>query len=287
MIKVSVIVPFYNSERYIKGCIEGLLQQSYPREQYEILMIDNNSTDISAETVRQYPGIQLLHETMQGSYAARNRGLREAKGEVMAFIDADCVPSHDWLHEIMLAMEKPDLSIVLGRRTFAGNSILLSMFADYEDEKHKYVFTSDKQEIYYGHTNNMAVKKKLFNELGLFVERLRGSDTIFVRHAVNTYSCEVVRYCPRIQVRHLEIENLQQLFQKFSIYGRTNIGTRHVVCQKTLTAKEKFHVFRNVVRHQEYSWKESIVLMGVLGMGVVYWVLGKIKLSGRERDSVE
>ncbi|GJL70477.1 MAG: hypothetical protein NPIRA06_31120 [Nitrospirales bacterium] len=287
MIKVSVIVPIYNSERYIKRCIEGLLQQNYPREPYEILMIDNNSTDTSVETVRQYPGIQLLHESMQGSYAARNRGLQEAKGEVMAFIDADCVPSHDWLHGIMLAMEQPDLNIVLGRRAFAGNSIMLSMFAAYEDEKHKYVFNSDKPEIYYGHTNNMAVKKNLFDELGPFQERLRGSDTIFVRHAVNTYSCNVVRYYPQILVRHLEINNLRQLFRKFSIYGRNKRGTGHVVRQETLTTKDRFHVFRNVVRNQGYSWIESIMLMGVLGMGVVYWVLGNFKLSGSERDSVE
>lgn len=285
--RVSVIVPFYNSERYIKRCIEGLLQQSYPREQYEILMIDNNSTDTSANTVRQYPGIQLLHETMQGSYAARNRGLQEAKGEVIAFMDADCVPSHDWLHEIMLAMEQPDLGIVLGRRAFAGNSITLSMFAAYEDEKHNYVFNSDKKEIYYGHTNNMAVKKKLFDELGPFVERLRGSDTVFVRQAVNTYSCKIVRYYPQIHVRHLEINNLRQLYRKFSIYGRNKRANRHVVRQETLTKEERFHVFRNVVRNQGYSWVESIMLMGVLGMGVAYWVLGNIKLSGRERDSGE
>lgn len=287
MIKVSVIVPFYNSERYLKRCVEGLLQQSYPREQYEILMIDNNSTDTSIETLRQYAGIRLLHETKQGAYAARNRGLQEAKGEIMAFIDADCVPSHDWLHEIMLAMEQPDLGIVLGRIEFAGDSIALSMFAAYEDEKHHYVFSSGKKELYYGHTNNMAVRKKLFDELGPFVERARGGDTIFVRHSVNTYSCEVIRYCPRIQVRHLEIESLGKLFQKFSIYGRSRRGQSRIVRQEPLTNTERLHVFRNVVHNQAYSWIESIILLGFLGIGLLYWGLGNVRLIGGEKDSIQ
>jgi len=287
MIKVSVIVPFYNSERYIKRCMEGLLQQSYPREQYEILMIDNNSTDTSAEMVRQYPGIRLLAESKQGAYAARNRGLQGAKGEVIAFIDADCVPSHDWLHEIMLAMEQPDLSIVLGQREFIGDSILLSMFAAYEDEKHHYVFNSGKKELYYGHTNNMAVKKKLFDELGPFVELAQGGDTIFVRQSVNQYSCEVVQYCPRIQVRHLEIESLSKLYQKFSIYGRSRRGHSHVVRQEPSTNTERLHVFRNVVHNRGYSWMESIMLLGFLGIGLVYWGLGNIRLAGGVRDPVK
>jgi len=287
MVKVSVIVPFYNSERYIKSCVEGLLQQSFPREQYEILMIDNNSTDTSIEIVRQYPVIRLLDERKQGAYAARNRGLQEAKGEVIAFIDADCVPSHDWLHEIMLAMEQPDLSIVLGQREFVGDSKLLSMFAAYEDEKHHYVFNSRKKELYYGHTNNMAVKKKLFEQLGPFVELPRGGDTIFVQQSVHKYSCELVQYCPRIQVRHLEIESLGKLFQKFSIYGHSRRGYSHVLRQDPLTNGERFRVFRSVVRNRGYSWMESLMLMGFLGIGLGYWILGTINLAGGERDRIK
>lgn len=250
-------------------------------------MIDNNSTDTSVETLRQYPGIRLLHETKQGAYAARNRGLQEAKGEIMAFIDADCVPSHDWLHEIMLAMEQSDLGIVLGQIEFAGNSVVLPMFAAYEDEKHHYVFSSRKKELYYGHTNNMAVRKNLFDELGPFVERARGSDTIFVRQSVNKYSCEVVRYCPRIQVRHLEIESLGKLLQKFSIYGRSRRGQSRIVRQEPLTNTERLHVFRNVVHNQAYSWIESIILLGFLGIGLLYWSLGNVRLVGGEKDPIK
>jgi glycosyltransferase involved in cell wall biosynthesis len=287
MIKVSIIVPFYDSERFVTRCIEGLLQQSYPREQYEILMIDNNSTDASAERVRQYPGVRLLFEAKQGAYAARNRGLQEAKGEVIAFTDADCVPSHDWLHQIMMAMGQPGLRIILGQSEFVGDSMLLSQLAAYEDEKRRYVFNSGKEELYFGQTNNMAVEKKLFDELGPFVERARGGDTIFVRQAVNKYSCEVVRYCPQIRVRHMEMESLSKYYQKCFIYGRSRQGYRHVVRVRWLSYREILYLFRNVVQNRGYSWMESLMLIGLLGFGVASYGLGHSSLVWHEKKPMK
>lgn len=286
MIKVSVVVPFYNSKRFIERCIEGMLRQSYPREQYEILMIDNNSTDASAETVRRYPGIRLLSEPKQGAYAARNRGLQEARGDIIAFTDADCIPSQDWLNEIVKAIAQPGRGIVLGRRIFAENSCLLRMLSAYDHEKHEYVFNSGRKERYYGHTNNMAVERKLFDELGPFVEGSRGGDTIFVRQSVNKFSCEIVRYCPQVQVRHLEIDTLSHLYRKYFIYGRSSQRYRRIVEVEPLSDKERLHVFRNVIQNGGYSWMEGVVLFGLLGIGLAYWGLGNISALWWEKDPV-
>ena len=285
MIKVSVIVPFFNSERYIKRCVEGILRQSYPRENYEILMIDNNSTDASAETVRRYPGIRLLSETKQGSYAARNRGLQEAKGEIIAFTDADCVPSHNWLHRIVTALGTPELRIVLGRRRFGENSFLLSMLAAYDHEKNQYVFNSGKKELYYGHTNNMAMRKQLFEDLGPFMERVRGADTILVRQTVNTYSCQVVQYCPEIEVWHMEIDNLRQLYRKYFIYGRSSTGYSRIIRVDPLRNKERLRVFCNVTRNGRFSWTQSLILAGMLGLGLASWGLGKINPPWNKKET--
>lgn len=287
MIKVSVIVPFYDSERYISSCIEGLLQQSYPQDQYEILMIDNNSTDASAERVKKYPRIRLLFEGNQGAYAARNRGLQDAKGEVIAFTDADCVPARDWLDKIMLAMGHPGLRMVLGQAEFSGDSMLLSQLAAYENEKRQYIFNSAKKELYFGQTNNMAVEKTLFDELGPFVERARGGDTIFVRQAVNKYSCEVVRYCPQIRVRHMEMDSLRKYYQKCFIYGRSRQGYRRVVRVNWLSAGEILHLLRNVVQNRGYSWMESLMLLGLLGFGVASYGLGHSSLIWHEKKPVK
>ena len=99
-IDISVVVPFYNAARYIEDCIKALLAQTYSSTRYEIIMVDNNSIDGSAELVRKYSSIRLLVEPKQGSYAARNRGVAAANGTIIAFTDADCVPAADWLEQI-------------------------------------------------------------------------------------------------------------------------------------------------------------------------------------------
>ena len=274
MIQVSVIVPFHNSERYLRQCIEGLVSQSYPPDRFEILMINNNSADSSAEIVRQYPRIRLLSEPRQGAYAARNRGLREARGEIIAFTDADCIPSDRWLQEIAAAMERSDIGIVLGNRQIGDNSFLLSLLAAYEHEKHKYVFTNDVKELYYGHTNNMAVRRNLFDELGPFVEQARGSDTIFVRRAVDRYSCATVQYIPEMQVQHREIDSVGKFYQKVFTYGRSSRGYSRIVRTKMLSNRERVLVYCRAVRTQRYSWLESAILLGLLSAGSLFWILG-------------
>jgi hypothetical protein len=92
-IDVSVVVPFYNAERSVEDCIAALRAQTLAPPRYEIIMVDNNSTDGSADLVRKYPDVRLLSEEKQGSYAARNRGVAAARGAIVAFTDADCRPA--------------------------------------------------------------------------------------------------------------------------------------------------------------------------------------------------
>ena len=77
--RVSVILPVYRAEQYIRRCIEGLINQDCEFD-FEIIMVNNNSPDQSANIIGEYPGIKLLSETKQGAYAARNMGSRAALG---------------------------------------------------------------------------------------------------------------------------------------------------------------------------------------------------------------
>ena len=80
-----------------------LVKQSYQHNKYEVIVADNGSTDNTREVVfhhiENHPGmVKIVSEnTVQGSYAARNKGIAIAKGEVLAFIDSDCVPSPTWI----------------------------------------------------------------------------------------------------------------------------------------------------------------------------------------------
>lgn len=279
MIRISVVVPFYNAQQYISHCIEGLLAQDYPAGDYEIVTVDNNSKDSSAGIVKGYPRVKLVSEEKQGSYAARNRGLREAKGEIIAFTDPDCIPSGNWLREIEAVMSDPRVGIVLGSHQLGNDSFLLSMLKDYENEKHDYIFSSRVVEICYGYTNNMAIRRTLFDQIGPFVERQRGSDVIFVRRSVDAFSWDVIRYSAEVRVRHLEIDTLVKYFRKVFIYGGSLQKYSRIVHVRSLNRAERLLIFRKTVRTQKYSWVKSIVLFGLLTIGFMYWTVGSIRVS--------
>lgn len=95
----SIIVPVYNVESYLEQCVESILAQTYP--DYEVLLIDDGSTDASGSICDRYaaghPFIRVIHQNNQGLSGARNRGLKAAKGDWIAFVDSD-----DWIEPDML-----------------------------------------------------------------------------------------------------------------------------------------------------------------------------------------
>jgi len=113
---VSVIVPVYNHRKALALCLEALEAQTYPRDRHEIIVVDNASEDALAPVLREYPRVRVVTEATPGSYPARNRGLAVARGEVIAFTDADCVPSPDWIASGVHALRRsPDSGVIAGR----------------------------------------------------------------------------------------------------------------------------------------------------------------------------
>ncbi len=94
---VSIVVPVRNDPIGVRRCVGALRRQSYSRECLEILVVDNDSTNDTWEVICEL-GVKALRETsVRNSYAARNRGLAESSGDVLAFTDADCVPHERWV----------------------------------------------------------------------------------------------------------------------------------------------------------------------------------------------
>src|SRR5689334_12775424 len=116
---ISVIVPVWNDEKRIGLCIEALRDQSLRSDLFEIIIVDNGSTDSTASVVAQYADVILLDEPRPGSYAARNTGLARARGEYVAFTDSDCTPEADWLeHGLSAVQASADVGVVAGRVVF-------------------------------------------------------------------------------------------------------------------------------------------------------------------------
>src|SRR4051794_38546662 len=114
---VTVIVPFLNAERTIGALLRGL-ESLRPAElgAAEFVFVDNGSTDAGAALVEaaQIAQSRLVVEPTPGVSAARNRGLAVARGDVIALIDSDCVPSRHWLRELVAPFGDPAVHLVAG-----------------------------------------------------------------------------------------------------------------------------------------------------------------------------
>lgn len=89
--------------------------QTYLYNSYEVIVVDNNSTENIYSVCQQFPNVRYLQENKQGSYAARNCGVKAAKGEIIAFTDADCLPAANWISSgVRSLLSNPDAGIVAG-----------------------------------------------------------------------------------------------------------------------------------------------------------------------------
>ena len=110
---VTVIVPVCNGERTIEACVAPVLRCDYPESLREVVVVDNASTDRTADIVRTFP-VGYVHEPKRGRSYARNRGIHVSEGPILAFTDADCVVAESWLRELVGAFDDDAVSAVAG-----------------------------------------------------------------------------------------------------------------------------------------------------------------------------
>src|SRR5947207_13768315 len=101
--QISVIIPVRNGATLLEGCLRSVLTQDHPRDRFDVLVVDNGSTDGSADVARRF-GLSPLLEPQPGAANARNRGLAAAKGEIIAFTDVDCEVAPTWLTALVRAL---------------------------------------------------------------------------------------------------------------------------------------------------------------------------------------
>lgn len=117
--KVSVIVPVYNRENFIKKCLDSLLSQTF--QGYEIIVIDDASNDGTNKVLKLYdePRIKVFCNADRGGYClTRNEGIRRACGDIIAFIDSDCVAGENWLEEIVKPFEHDESIMIVTGKVF-------------------------------------------------------------------------------------------------------------------------------------------------------------------------
>ena len=173
---------------------------------------------------------------------------------MLAFTDSDCEACPTWLEEIAASLAEPGTALVLGSRRNARESYSLRMAADYEAQRVEYVCTQDDSSLYYGYTGNLAAHREAFERCGLFMQIARGADTVFVSTVLKAYGPGSVRFAPKAQVRHLEINGVSDWYRKLGTYGRSSANYGAWSHTRPLGLRTRLKVMRRTIARNRYSW---------------------------------
>lgn len=166
---ISVIIPAYNEEKYIKDCLDSLLNQDVKKSLYEIIVVDNTSTDKTAQIVKKYP-TKLISEKHKGVAFARNTGTKAARGEILAFTDADCTVPTNWLSNFMIHFESdPKLDAIGGVFAFSDGNRILKILA-----------LKTQRFTWHLAGGNMAIRKKSLERIGGFEKGVNAGEDVLI-----------------------------------------------------------------------------------------------------------
>jgi len=282
----SVIVPFLNEEKYIRRSVEALVNQDFDKKEYELIFVDNGSTDGSSAIVSQFSGVTLLLEGGGGAYRARNMGIEAARGDIIAFTDADCVASKGWLTAIYKGMRDPGASIVMGPIDFPKNSSkALKLFEDYNSAKLEYILKYCEPKYCYGNAGNMAFRADVIKKVGPFSGKMARSgdgDAEMVQRCLLEYEGCRIAYLGDMKIEHLDITGIYAWLKKIYAYGRWHVVEKQEYGYVTLPLKERIAIFRYCRRKNKYGfWKKTVALL-LLGLGMLFIESGRLvrKLKG-------
>lgn len=205
---VSVIVPTHGDEDNLRACLKALCAQTLEASKYEVIVADNNRVALSGSG---WPGgTRHVHEPGGYSYAARNAALKVARGSILAFTDADCLPEPEWLRAGAAAVETGPLALAGGRIDMFAARDTLSARCDrvFEFRQEMLILRAG-----YAVTANLFVRSEVFRRVGPFDATLEsGGDLEFCARAVAAGFR--IGYAAAAVVRHPARERAADLFRK-------------------------------------------------------------------------
>lgn len=230
--ELSVAVCTYNRSDVLPKCLESLVNQTASSELFDVLIIDNNSTDdtkkIALDFCEKRDYFRYIFEEKQGHSQARNRAIAEAKGKYLAYIDDDAIADKDWTKSILECFEQTDADVIGGPvKPFIDSE------KNYNIESHKFDCGNKRKRMappkfdFGFSTCNVCFKKSLFDEVGLFSENFgivngklqMGEDSEMGYRLLK--AGKVFYYEPNMKVRHKlrpkELEFIGSLKRSYNV----------------------------------------------------------------------
>ncbi len=214
MVRISLVIPMYNALDTLPRLLASIEAQTLPRDQYEVIIVDDGSTDGSGEIVRRHSDIRLLSQQNRGPAAARNLGTRAATGVVIAYTDADCVLKPDWLakhielHERHPGIDGLSGSVAPATELPYGSVVLADHLCSWFNVHDRL----PEREPEHLPSLMMSVKRRMFDAGIWWTERrITGEDVDFCKRMVQ---CGMkLRYFPTPVLQHVDRSGFREFLR--------------------------------------------------------------------------
>jgi GT2 family glycosyltransferase len=225
---LSVIIAVRNRPRSVRRCVKGVLACDYPREKFEVIVVDNGSRDSRTAQAAQSAGARVIQMAGANRCLARNLGARSARGRWLAFTDSDCVPHRGWLAALARAAARaeanPNLALLAGPlrparpRSYVESYIVARRWIDQEN----FLARGRRFSPPFAATANLAVRRQAWEELGGLDPNLTvaGEDADFCWRARRIGF--LLQYVPEAAVVHHHRARLASMLRQAYRYGIGN-----------------------------------------------------------------
>ena len=228
---VTVIVPVFNRAQGIGDCLEALLALAYPKDKLEIIVVDDGSQDGTPDQVRQYPVKLLALARNRGQSAARNIGAAAAQGEILAFIDSDCIADPQWLLELVPYFQDERLALVGGYVDAYYRRTWLDRFEEVQSPLNmgrEMALGVGPDSDFYVPTCNVLIRKEVYLRLGGLDEDLRLGEDVDLCWRLKAQGHHLL-YVPKGKVRHQHRAHFWPAYRRRFDYGTSEafLFTQH------------------------------------------------------------
>jgi len=259
--RISVVIPVYNGEATLAGCIESLLGQTIPA--HEIIVVNDGSRDGTVEVAGRYPVRLLDLERNQGAARAKNRGAEIATGEVLFFTDADCHLQPEGLDCILETLADPDIDGVVG---LLGQSCPYPNFASqFKNLWMHFTYARQPRRVGLFFTSAAAIRREIFQREGGFDPHYAGASIT-----------EDIEFGQRLLAKHY----LLVIDKRLTVEHQKHYGAKGVLRTDLQRARGLFQTYlRNKASEEPRAHYASVPWyfqagVGVLGLGLALLLIG-------------
>jgi glycosyltransferase involved in cell wall biosynthesis len=218
---VAVIVPVYNGERTLAACLDSLLAQRYPAACYQVVVVENGSTDQTNAVAAQYADrVKVLHSEKRGPAMARNLGIACSQSEIVAFTDADCIAHPDWLINLLQHYANPQIVGVAGniQAWKHADRNIVETFSDEHSPLRNFI-SGDHEFLPHLYTANASWRRSALEQVGSFDEVMFSGEDVELSWRVQLGTGLKVVYEPGAIIYHHHRSTWKGLGRQYRQYG--------------------------------------------------------------------